>query len=389
MDQPDTLPHGRLRLRCHSQIAEFAPAAWNALAGPQPFLQHAFLHALEASGCASPASGWTPRHLALWQDDMLMAAMPLYEKTHSYGEFVFDWAWADAWERAGQNYYPKLVCAVPFSPISGPRVLARDVQSAHILRDQALDFARSSACSSLHVLFDADTAPWTRHDLLLREGVQFHWFNRGHVDFEGFLGSLHRDKRKKIRQERRRVAESGVALRRIGGHDISEAQLDIFYRCYVATYRVRGRLPYLSEEFFRRLRDAMPEHLLLVLAERDGEPVAAALNLCDDTRLYGRYWGELEHVPLLHFEACYYQGIEHCIERGLQVFEGGAQGEHKLARGFDPVVTYSVHWLRDARFNDAVARWLAREREGVDAYVDELNEHSAYQRHTVTSNGGQ
>lgn len=380
MDQAAPLPPGALQVRCHTALADIPAAAWDALAGDQPFLRHAFLHALEASGCVAPDSGWTPRHLALWQGEHLLAALPLYEKTHSFGEFVFDWAWADAWERAGRAYYPKLVAAVPFSPIAGPRLLALDAPSAERLRGQALAFARESGCSSLHVLFDTDTAAWTQHGLLLREGVQFHWHNLGYRDFEDFLATLQRDKRKKIRQERRRVREAGVTLRRIAGGDLDGAQLETFYRCYAATYLARGRPPYLNEAFFQRLREVMPESLLLVLAERDGAPLAAALDLCDGTRLYGRYWGELAYVPLLHFEACYYQGIEHCIERSLQVFEGGAQGEHKLARGFDPVVTHSAHWLRDARFNDAVARWLARERDGMDAYVDELGEHSAYAR---------
>jgi len=292
---------------------------------------------------------------------------------------VFDWAWADAWERAGQAYYPKLVAAVPFSPVPGPRILARDASCAAALREQALAFARDSAASSLHVLFDADTGPWTRHGLLLREGVQFHWRNRHYRDFEAFLAACARQAQEDP-PGARRVAESGTTLRRIAGRDVDAAQLGFFHQCYAATYLVRGQPPYLNEDFFLRLRDTMPESLLLVLAEQNGAPVAAALNLCDDTRLYGRWWGELEHVPLLHFEACYYQGIEHCIERGLEVFEGGAQGEHKQARGFDPVVTRSAHWLRDARFSDAVARWLARERDGVDAYVDELGEHSAYAR---------
>lgn len=369
-----------LHTRILESIGEVAAGDWDALAGGQPFVRHAFLHALEASGCATRRAGWQPRHLTLWQGRDLAGAMPLYEKSHSRGEYVFDWAWADAYARHGLPYYPKLVCAVPFSPIPGARLLARDDGVRSALVASLLDFARMSDVSSLHILFpcEADAAALESAGLMVRHGVQFHWCNRDWTTFDTFLDSLTRDKRRKIRQERRRVAEAGVRFRRLRGPDIREDDWLFFHRCYANTYHVRGHQPYLNPAFFRAIATSMPDNLLLLLAERDGAPVAAALDVCDDTALYGRYWGEAEHVPLLHFEACYYQGIEWCIEQGLARFEGGAQGEHKLARGLLPTKTVSAHWLRDARFADAVQRYLERESAGVEQYIDELQDHSPF-----------
>ena len=356
------------------------PAAWNALCGGHPFLRHEFLHALHETGCARERTGWTPRYLTLWQARALIGAMPLYLKAHSYGEYVFDWAWADAYHRNGLEYYPKLLGAVPFSPVTGPRLLAREAATRSALIEAALQLAQDT--SSLHVLFppESEAEEMKARGMLLRRSVQFHWENRGYATFEDFLGELASAKRKKIRQERRRVAESGVTLRRLVGSEIGEDHWAFFVRCYNNTYREHQSSPYLSLPFFRRIGAALPEHVLLVVAEQDGRPVASALNLFSATTLYGRYWGCVAHVPMLHFEACYYQAIEFCIERGIGLFEGGAQGEHKLSRGFMPVQTCSVHWLKHSQFAGAVERFLARETNAMDRYVDELNERSPFRR---------
>ena len=375
MDEPHTLT-----MRVTGSLAEIPAGHWDALAGSQPFLRHAFLHAFERSGCVGPGTGWTPCHLTLWEGGRLAAALPLYEKTHSLGEFVFDWSWAEAWERAGGRYYPKLLTGIPFTPVAGRRLLAAGPAARTALIDQALAFARARALSSWHVTFpgEADLLALAAAGLHRRRSVQFHWHNDGYAGFEDFLGALQRDKRKKIRQERRRVREAGVAIERIPGREVSEADWDFFYRCHRQTYAERGRQPYLSAAFFLMLAEAMPDNLLLVLARRGREPLAAALDVFDAERLYGRYWGAVEHVPGLHFEVCYYQGIEFCIERGLSVFEGGAQGEHKLARGLVPVLTHSAHWIADPGFSAAVGRFLAREAAGVAAYVEELDAHSPF-----------
>lgn len=363
-------------------MASFDAVHWDALADGQATLRHALLAAFESSSCVTAQTGWQPDHLALFDGDRLIAAMPGYLKAHSYGEYVFDWAWAEALERTGRDYYPKMLCAVPFTPVPGPRVLARDAASRRTLLDAWLERAHALGLSSAHLLFpdDATLAACQEAALPVRESVQFHWHNAGYSDFEQFLASLGSAKRKKIRQERRRVRDAGVTLRRVDGADMSDAELELFIACYRNTYRVRGQRPYLNARFFGLLRAHMPESLMLVIATVDGRDVACALNLCDDKRLYGRYWGETEHVPCLHFEACYYQGIEYAIERQLEVFEGGAQGEHKMARGFAPVRTWSAHWLRDADMADAVARYLERERAGMAMHIDELEERTPYRR---------
>ena len=354
--------------------------AWNALADGHPFLRHEFLHALHETGCACERTGWLPRYLTLWQGASLIGAMPLYFKSHSYGEYIFDWAWADAYHRNGLAYYPKVLSAIPFSPVTGSRLLARDHATRAILVRSALELAREA--SSLHVLFPIETEAQEMRaaGLLLRRSVQFHWKNRGYANFEEFLADLASAKRKKIRQERRKVQETGIQFRRLTGADIREEHWLFFKRCYDHTYRTHHSTPYLNLAFFRSVGDALPEHVMMVIAELDGEPVASALNLFSSTSLYGRYWGSLKHVPLLHFEVCYYQALEFCIERGIRVFEGGAQGEHKLARGFMPVDTWSAHWLRHPEFSSAVENFLARESEGIEGYVDELNERSPFRR---------
>ena len=368
-------------------LAAVEPRAWNALVGQQPFLRHEFLHALHETGCACEGTGWTPRHLTLWQGASLIGAMPLYLKSHSYGEYVFDWAWADAYRRHGLVYYPKLLGAIPFSPVTGPRLFAGDAATRALLIRAAIRLAREA--SSLHVLFP--TEPEAREmeaaGMMLRRSVQFHWENRGYASFEEFLSELASAKRKKIRQERRKVQESGVRLRRLVGGEIREEHWTFFTRCYNSTYRAHHSTPYLNFAFFRRLGETLPEHVLMVLAELDGKPIASALNIFSPTTLYGRYWGSVGHVPLLHFEVCYYQALEFCIERGIRVFEGGAQGEHKLARGFMPTQTWSAHWLRHPEFSDAVEKFLAREAAGIERYVDELNERSPFRWESRGSSG--
>ena len=365
-------------LKLVDSLRAVEPEAWNALAAGHPFLRHEFLHALHETGCACERTGWAPRYLTLWQGDSLVGAMPLYAKSHSYGEYVFDWAWADAYHRCGLSYYPKLLGAVPFSPVTGPRLLARDGATRTLLVRAALGLARDA--SSLHVLFP--TEPEAREmesaGLMLRRSVQFHWENRGYANFGQFLSDLASAKRKKILQERRRVQDAGVRLRRMVGAEIGDEHWAFFTRCYNGTYRAHHSTPYLNLEFFRRLGQSLPGHVLMVIAEIDGKPIASALNIFSPEVLYGRYWGSVGHVPLLHFETCYYQALEFCIERGIRVFEGGAQGEHKLARGFMPVETWSAHWLRHPQFSDAVERFLAQESKGVEQYANELNEHSPF-----------
>jgi predicted N-acyltransferase len=353
------------------------PEEWNQLAGPQPFVRHEFLSALIDCGCASARAGWLPQFVLLRRSGALAGAMPLFAKSHSYGEYVFDWAWADAHERNGVEYYPKLLSAIPFTPVRGKRILG-SVSVQEKLIAAALDLARRS--SSLHVLFplEDEAVLLEQSGLMLRRTVQFHWRNDGYAGFDDFLSRMNHARRKNLRQERRKVRESGVTLRRLEGAAIERRHWEFFNRCYRGTYAAHRSSPYLSLEFFRRIGAALPQSLMMVLAERDGRPVASSLFLKDDTTLYGRYWGAVEHVPLLHFECCYYQAIEYAIERGLEVFEGGAQGEHKLFRGLLPVETLSAHWLAHPRFARAIEDFLERESAGVERYVNELCEHSPF-----------
>jgi predicted N-acyltransferase len=371
---------------------------WNRLAGDHPMLSHEFFQALHQSGCAAAASGWLPQFLTLWDQaptrhgsgspaPRLRAAMPLYLKSHSYGEYVFDWAWAEAYQRHGLAYYPKLLAAIPFSPVSGPRLLATTDAERTALVRAALGLAQD--VSSLHVLFPEpqEAALMRSAGMMLRAGVQFHWSNPGYASFNEFLAQMARDKRKKISQERRKVRAAGVSFRRLRGREIGEGDWALFARCYNRTYRAHRSTPYLNLEFFQRLGQTMPQQVLLVVAERSGKPVASALNLYSQNTLYGRYWGALEYLPCLHFETCYYQALEFCIEQKIKVFEGGAQGEHKLARGFLPVKTLSAHWLAHPEFSDAVERFLEREQQGIERYVNELNEHNPFRASQERSGG--
>ena len=366
--------------RVFDSIAEIAPQDWNCLAGTQPFLQHAFLRALEDTGCASLETGWMPQHMTLWLGTYLVGAMPMYVKHHSYGEYVFDWAWADAYERNGLSYYPKLLSAVPFTPVTGPRLLAENDNCRRLLVIAAVNFAKNAGLSSFHCLFPSEAERGIFEDagLMIREGVQFHWTNPGYRTFEDYLSAMNHDKRKKIRQERRKVFDKGVAFRHLTGTEISEKDWEFFTDCYVNTYRQHRSMPYLTLEFFMKLGHVMPDNILLIVAEKNGEDIAASLNIYDNETLYGRYWGAQLYLPGLHFETCYYQAIEFCIVRGIGVFEGGAQGEHKLARGLLPTPICSAHWLAHPGFSGAIEEFLARESLHIRDYIDELNEHNPF-----------
>jgi hypothetical protein len=367
-------------------------AAWDALLDASgvstPFMRHAYLAALHASGSAVAETGWAPCFLIVGEGRDLQAACPLYLKTHSYGEYVFDWAWANAYENAGLAYYPKLLSAVPFTPVPGARLLARDETARAVLLRAMQAFAEQRGLSSAHVLFlsDADRDVAEAAGWMLRSTVQFHWMQREptpYTDFADFAASLQRDKRKKIAQERRYVREAGVDFEVLRGAQIDDAAWDFFHRCYTATYRAHHSTPYLTRDFFRRMSSTMAEHWLLFVARRGGERIAASLVAIDSDRghAWGRYWGQLPGTPpvsCLHFEACYYQPLAWCIEQRFKRFEGGAQGEHKMARGLLPVRTWSAHWLSNPSFADAVSRFLEREGVGVDAYVGELSERNPF-----------
>ncbi len=389
---------GDYQLRQATSAAELDAREWDALLAAQPgstpFMRHAYLAALHDSGSATPRTGWQPVYLTLSRGAQLCAACVLYVKTHSYGEYVFDWAWAQAYERHGLDYYPKGVLAVPFTPVPGTRLLAVDAAARSALLQSALGWARAAGLSSLHLLFGAEEDITAARDcgLMLRRTVQFHWRNahphtgEAFRDFADFLASLSQDKRKKIRQERRRVQKAGVHFRVLRGEQITGADWDFFYRCYERTYLEHGNAPYLTRDFFARMAQHMPQAWVLFVAERAGRPIASSLVAVHDADAqrgavaYGRYWGALERVDQLHFEACYYQPIEWCIAQGVQRFEGGAQGEHKMARALLPVQASSAHWLAHPAFAEAVERFLEREDEGVAHYLQELHARSPWRR---------
>jgi hypothetical protein len=402
---------------------------WNALLAAQspdgilnPFMRHEYLAALQTSGSATPETGWTPCFVTLWQGETLAGACALYLKAHSYGEYVFDWAWANAYQQHGLDYYPKAVVAVPFTPVPGARLLARNAAERTLLVKALVAWCEAQKLSSLHLLFatDEDVAACEEAGLMLRHTVQFHWTYSAPTlpaapgamspvgagmfrDFDDFLMSLSQEKRKKIRQERRKVRDAGITFRWSRGKDISGTDWDFFYRCYERTYLEHGNAPYLSRDFFRLMAETMPENWLLFVAEHSGNPIATSLiavsaypdwatgrndhknslatpNHPPDQGLtaYGRYWGALARVDCLHFEACYYQPLQWCIEHGFERFEGGAQGEHKMARALLPVKTTSAHWLAHPSFADAVERFLEREGAGIDNYMDDLERRSPF-----------
>ena len=456
------MAEGAIIARVLASPLEVDATAWNALLAlqshPTPFMRHEYLAALHESESAVPHTGWTPRFMTLWEGDLLVAACPLYLKSHSYGEYVFDWAWASAYEQHGVPYYPKAVVAVPFTPVPGTRLMARDEDARQWLVQALCQWCEDEGISSLHVLFasDDDVLTGAREGLMLRHTVQFHWKNvaptlgtdvsslppegalaalgrpgggsgaaptlgtggfllptesvlaaveshcdsgsaaagtLAYRDFDDFLAHLTQEKRKKFRQERRRVAEAGVTFRWAQGADITADDWNFFYRCYERTYLEHGNPPYLTRAFFQQMADRMPEHWLLFIAEREGRPIASSLIAISaqpssargqyhskyaGCTAYGRYWGALERVDCLHFEACYYQPLAWCIAHGVQRFEGGAQGEHKMARALLPVPATSMHWLANPAFADAVDRFLAREGVGVEQYLDHLQARSPF-----------
>ena len=388
-----------MHLRILNSLSEIAAADWNRLTdGTNPFTQHEFLTALEHTGCIGAGTGWLPQHVVVTDESggKPLGAVPLYLKEHSYGEYVFDWAWANAYARAGLEYYPKLVAAVPFTPAAGSRLLiapqADRTAVANALIEAALAHAQQLRVSSLHWLFttESETQLLERHGLLRRSGFQFHWSNPGYRDFEDFLASFTADKRKKVRRERRAVREAGVIVEMRDGLALDASDWDRFHEFYHATVRAHGAIPYLTPAFFRTIGETMPQNTLLALARRGSTAIGGALFFRGRDTLYGRYWGGTEHVPGLHFETCYYAAIEYCIAHGLKRFEAGAQGEHKLARGFVPTPTYSAHWLAHPRFARAVADFLAREHGSLEYAMHELNEHAPFkQRNGVNSLGAE
>lgn len=378
------MPAQDYQCRLLSSLNEMDGPVWDELLSSvpngNPFLSYAFLHALHESGSASADSGWQPQFITIWEGRRLQAAMPLYLKEHSYGEYVFDWAWADAYHRHGLEYYPKLLSSIPFTPVSGARLLARDHASRQALISALMQLQGDLGLSSIHILYPPklDAVALQQSGFMVRHGVQFHWVNREYHNFEDFLASLEAKKRKNIRAERRKVKEAGINFRQLKGSDAKEEDWVFFKRCYDRTYAEHRSTPYLNLDFFLRIAAAMPDQILLVLAEREGRRIATSLFFHDEKSLYGRYWGALEHHSCLHFESAYYQGIEFCINNRIANFEGGAQGEHKLARGFEPQPTLSAHWLAHPDFAEAVERFLERESAGIASYINELNEHLPY-----------
>jgi predicted N-acyltransferase len=379
------------RARIVQSIAEIDAAAWDACANPgapiadNPFLAHAFLDALERSGSATARTGWQPFHLVLDDgNDEIVGVVPMYLKGHSRGEYVFDHAWADAWHRAGGRYYPKLQVSVPFTPATGRRLLARPGGDVHEIEQQlaagCVAVARQSEVSSLHLTFLPE-AQWRLlgdMGLLLRIDQQFHWHNQGYRSFDDFLASLTSKKRKNLNRERREVVDSGIEINWLTGSDLREAHWDAFFEFYTDTGNRKWGSPYLTRRFFSLISDSMAERILLILCRRGRRYIAGALNFIGSDALYGRNWGCIEDHRFLHFEACYYQAIDFAISRGLARVEAGAQGPHKVARGYLPQATYSAHWIRDAGLRDAIARYLKDERSYVEADIDYVAAHTPF-----------
>jgi predicted N-acyltransferase len=375
-----------MRAEIINRLEDIPCGQWNRVAGTtNPFLRHEFLASLERHHCVGETFGWYPQHVVVFDDTgSLAGAAPLYLKDNSYGEFVFDWSWAEAYHRAGKPYYPKLVSAIPYTPVTGPRLLVREDADRTVVRDMLIDKALALAaqirCSSLHWLFtdSEDTDTLLRHGLMRRTGCHFHWHDDGYRSFEDFLSRLSSRKRKKIRRERRFVEEAGIRMEIVHGHEASEAQWLIMHDFYRSTFEKKSGMPTLSLEFFLDISKSMGDQIVLVFAWLDRQAVAGAINLRSDTALYGRHWGCAGHYHSLHFETCYYQGIEYCIENRLTLFEPGAQGEHKISRGFLPTLTWSAHWIADPIFREAITRFLAREHELMLDYKDDMRGYSPY-----------
>lgn len=369
-------------IRVTDTLAGVSRDEWQGLAGSNPFAGYDFLRLLETTGCASPATGWTPQYVLLEQGGRLEGAVATYLKTHSRGEFVFDQGWAQAFERHGLDYYPKLVVAVPFTPVQGPRLLAKNPGARALLARALIARCRSSSASSVHALFvqEEDRTALVEAGFMVREGVQFHWRNDNFASLDDFLARLTHDKRKKIRQDSKYAREAGIQFRWLTSDDITVEHLRFFYGCYVRTYREHWSTPYLLFDFFLELHQARSANLVLILAMRGDTPVACALNVLGGDVMYGRYWGTTEFIRGLHFETCYLQSIKYCIDNGVRLFEGGAQGEHKMSRGLMPVRTYSAHYVADRRFAAAIEDFLQRETSAVDSYVDELEASSPFKQ---------
>lgn len=376
-----------MEIALHSSLGSIPEDQWDRLnAGHNPFLRHAFLYALETQGCLGQEWGWYPQHLSVYEAGQLIAAMPLYLKTNSYGEFVFDWNWAEAYERMGRPYYPKLVSAIPYTPITGQRLmLAPGTERAPLTKTVAnwlQDHARRQNISTLHCLFPSqeELEAWEGAACYRRTDCQFHWHNDQYPDFDAFLATLTAEKRKKIKRERRRVRDAHIAIEVLAGMDVSDAQWACFHQFYCDTFDRRGGYPTLTLSFFQEIGRLMGDQIVLVLASHNQQVVAGALSFCSDHALYGRHWGCNADYHSLHFELCYYQGIEYCIQRGLSTFEPGAQGEHKISRGFVPTMTYSAHWFADPMFEKIISRYLLQERQGVQSYIHELSGHTPYKK---------
>ncbi len=374
-----------MRRAVHKRITEVDARQWNALSGTNvPFLRHEFLAALEHTGCVGPRTGWEPRYLTLSDEHGLAAAAPAFAKSHSYGEFVFDFSWAQAYARFGRNYYPKLTLAVPFTPATGPRLLIRNDLDAAATAKQLIealeDYAAEHSLSSAHALFldEPARAACERAGWLLRRDCQFHWNNRGYESFDAFLDTFTAEKRKKARRERRRVAEAGITFATRTGGDLDGRLLDRVYAFHRDTFLRHGHEPYLTKAFFAEIARTLGDALMVKVAQRSGKPVAAAIFFRSDDTLFGRYWGAVAEYHSLHFETCYHQGVEFCIEQGLKCFEPGTQGEHKVARGFEPVLTWSAHYIADRRFRDAIDEYLGREGAAIDEYAAEVRSHVPY-----------
>ncbi|MEO1135457.1 MAG: GNAT family N-acetyltransferase [Pseudomonadota bacterium] len=372
--------------RTLASISEIDATLWNGFANPDPqsfdpFISHEFLLALEQSKSVAPEAGWAPMHLVVEERGDITGLAPLYVKGHSQGEYVFDHHWADAYERAGGRYFPKLLCAAPFTPVPGRRLLAANDQARLTLAVALRQVTQQAGASSAHVNFisNSDKEALAHTGYLPRAGEQYHWFNRGYECFDDFLGALSSRKRKAIRRERRDAIDD-VQIRRLRGAEITERHWDTFWIFYQDTGARKWGYPYLTRTFFRLIAESMADHLLLIVAERDGEPIAGALNFIGGDALYGRYWGCTEHRPFLHFEICYHQAVDFAIETGLARVEAGAQGQHKIARGYEPVATHSAHWIADERFRDAIGRYLDAERRQIDAEIEALKEFTPFKK---------
>lgn len=373
-----------LKLQLADSFRSINSLDWDALINGMPLLGHAFFSALEESNSIGEDTGWQPSPMLAYEDTKLVGAIPLFIKSHSYGEYVFDWAWAEAYERNGLNYYPKLIAAIPFSPITSQRLLVASVHNASKIQSlmvEALEqLMYNNQFSSVHVLFPNENSATAlrQANWLQRQGVQFQWRNESFQNFDDFLTKLTQEKRKKIKQERKKVLNSGVICHRIKGQNITEDQWDFFYQCYCNTYLDYRSTPYLTREFFKIIAKTMSQHILLVMAFKNGAPIASALNFYDQNTLYGRYWGCVEYIPNLHFELCYYQAQEFCISENILFFEGGAQGEHKLARGFKPKATHSFHRIAHPQFAKAIEDFLNRESHGIAQYSNELEDRAPF-----------